>query len=259
MKPLLSYRKIVSNSLCLVFSVMLLAAACQPLQLPRPDQSGVKETPTSKQTAPDGLPVEDKGAPLAPQVVKIIPSGGQELALSGEITLGFDQDMDTQTTRDAWELHDPDKKKVGGEVSWQDARTMRFIADSPLSADTLYSGVLGTSAASSEGVQLAEPLQVTFNSQRSLEVSQVFPQDGGKDIPNSAVITAIFNRPVVPLVSAGERQQLPDPLVFDPPVSGRGEWVSTSVYAFQPGRPLKSGRKYSVTIKAGTQDAAMES
>ncbi len=99
---------------------------------------------------------------------------------------------------------------------------------------------------------------MNFNTTSPLQVSHVFPQDGSTDIASEAVITAIFNRPVVPLVAAGDRDHLPNPLEIKPDVSGRGEWVSTSVYAFQPGKPLKGGKTYQVTIKSDTTDAAGE-
>ena len=238
--------------------VMLLAGACKPAQPSPATPPGGKELPSSPVPGDSGLQVVDQGQPLAPSVVGIQPAGGQELPLNGEIALLFDQDMETVRTGDAWTLVGPEEGVVTGKINWSDNRTMHFKPHTALDADAVYLGVLEAGAASSQGVPLVEPLHVNFQTTSSLQVSQVFPQDGSKDVASNAVITAIFNHPVVPLTVAGERDQLPDPLVIKPPIGGRGEWVSTSVYAFQPGGPLKGGATYQVTVKAGTPDAAGE-
>jgi len=63
----------------------------------------------------------------------------------------------------------------------------------------------------------------------------------------------IFNRPVVPLVTAEEMETLPDPLVFAPALEGEGEWINTSIYIFHPVR-LEGGTTYTVTVPAGLTD-----
>ncbi|HSO27160.1 MAG TPA: Ig-like domain-containing protein, partial [Anaerolineales bacterium] len=97
-----------------------------------------------------------------------------------------------------------------------------------------------------------------FTTMGDLQVSQVFPLDGAEGVDPQAVLTVIFNRPVVPLGSAEDRNALPDPLVISPPVAGRGEWVNTSVYAFQPSSGLRSGTAYTVVAAAGLEDALGE-
>ena len=53
-------------------------------------------------------------------------------------------------------------------------------------------------------------------------VSQVFPSDGTVDVGNDAVITAIFNRPVVPIVAVEDQHSLVQPLEISPPIDGQG-------------------------------------
>ena len=258
MKPPFCLHKIGSYMMYLVFITVLLAAACQPIQPPPARPTSIKEPAASPTAQDSGLLAEDQGDPLAPRVVEIQPPAGQELPLSGEITLRFDQEMDVVKTGAAWKFTGSDQQEINGEITWPDTRSMRFKPGTPLAADSAYLGTLATGAASSQGTPLGEPVMVDFDTISPLQDSQVFPPDGSADIPSEAVITAIFNRPVVPLVAAADRDQLPDPLEIKPAVSGRGEWVSTSVYAFQPGKPLKGGIPYEVTIKADTSDAAGE-
>ena len=242
----------------LVLAALISAGACKSL-LPvstTPTVTGGAVTTTTPENA--GYPVQDEGNPIAPSVVDFKPHGGEELPVSGEIVLHFDQDMDRQKTGEAWQLIGPDQLEIKGEFSWLDNRTMLFEPNILLRTGTSYTGKLSSEAVSSQGIHLEEPVLLDFNTTTPLEVGQAFPQDGSKDVAVDAVITAIFNRPVVPLVVEGDREKLPDPLEIKPPVSGRGEWVSTSVYAFQPLKPLKGGMEYIVTIRAGLPDASGE-
>jgi uncharacterized protein YfaS (alpha-2-macroglobulin family) len=205
-----------------------------------------------------GLAVVDDGSPLPVRVIEQTPPLGQALSLTGEVELTFNQDMDALTTASAVQLFAPNGDAVRGQVTWSDARTLRFKPSSTLVLDRTYKLSLGQAATSALGRSVAEPMEWTFETVGELQVSQTFPQDGTFDVASDSVITAIFNRPVVPLVIAEERDTLPNPLQFSPLLSGQGEWVSTSVYAFRPDLPLRGGTTYLVTIEAGLQDAVGE-
>jgi len=218
-------------------------------------ESSIQPTPT----IPDsGLAVVDDGSPLPLRVVERYPAIGQELSLSGEVVLKFNQAVDSTKTVAAWKMTGPEGRDVPGRITWPDASTMKFKPNERLTIGTSYRVVLGEGAVSVEGIPLSEPLEMQFNTVGELQVSQTFPVDGTTEVSSQAVITAIFNRPVVPLVIAEERDQLPNPLEINPPVAGQGEWVNTSVFAFHPDRPLSGGTTYWVTIKAGLADAVQE-
>ena len=218
-------------------------------------ESSIKPTPT---IADSGLAVVDDGSALPLRVVEQSPAGGQELSLGGEVVLKFNQAMNPTKTAAAWKMTDPEDGIVAGKISWPDPFTLQFKPDEPLAVGTAYKAVLEASAVSAEGVPFSEPLELQFNTVGELQVSQSFPADGTLEVASDAVITAIFNRPVVPLVIAEERDQLPNPLEFSPSVSGEGEWVNTSVFAFRPDQPLRGGSTYWVTIRAGLSDALGE-
>jgi hypothetical protein len=126
----------------------------------------------------------------------------------------------------------PGEKVIDGEISWSSDREMRFIPASPLEPDSRYSVTVSTDAASEEGVELIEPALLEFSTSGVLQVSQVFPTPDTNNVSNDAIITVIFNRPVVPLGIAEEESKLPQPVTITPPTSGKGEWVNTSIYAF---------------------------
>jgi uncharacterized protein YfaS (alpha-2-macroglobulin family) len=242
--------------------LLLLTAACNlaqifPAATPTAEILAPPQTPTP--TIPDsGFPVADSDVPLPVEVVEVQPAQGQELPLRGAIVLTFNQAMEPKSTSAAWQLIGPDGSGVPGRVTWPAARTLRFQASQPLQMGSAYRAVLAQGASSAEGAALAEPLEILFNTVGELQVGQTFPADGSIDVANDAVITAIFNRPVVPLVIAEERDTLLNPLRITPSITGRGEWVSTSVFAFRPDSPLQGGASYTVTIQAGLADATQE-
>ena len=87
-----------------------------------------------------------------------------------------------------------------------------------------------------------------------LEVSSIIPADGVEGVAADATLTVAFNRPVVPLGSTEDLQNLPNPLSIEPAVEGKGEWLNTSIYTFEPSEQLLGGATYTVTVKAGLSD-----
>ncbi|MBK7316241.1 Ig-like domain-containing protein, partial [Candidatus Villigracilis affinis] len=88
----------------------------------------------------------------------------------------------------------------------------------------------------------------------TLSVSQVFPAPDTAGVDLNSTITVIFNHPVVPLNIVEEQDKLPQPLKFTPTIKGKGEWVNSSVYVFQPEEILLSGTSYQVKVDAGIED-----
>ena len=81
-----------------------------------------------------------------------------------------------------------------------------------------------------------------------LQVTATQPTNGATEIDSSSRIVIIFNRPVVPLVGLDAQADLPQPLTIEPTITGQGEWVNTSVYAFQPDAGLTGATVYKVTV-----------
>jgi hypothetical protein len=251
------------NPILLILTIAaLVLGACQPAP-PRPTTQPATPMPPEPTPIPatptEGLGVVDDGSPLPPQVVFRQPEGAQELPVDGEIRLAFDQPMDRAQTAAAFQVTTPDGKPVSGEIVWPDERTLAFKPSTRLESGSLYVASLGTQAASAQGVALDEPYDFQFVTAGDLQVTQVFPADGARDVASNAVITVIFNRPVVPLGIIEEAAELPNPLTLSPEVKGKGEWVSTSVFAFRPETTFKGNTTYTATVKAGLADATAES
>ncbi len=92
------------------------------------------------------------------------------------------------------------------------------------------------------------PQSITLPGAFPLSVTATQPSQGTANVAPSTQIVAIFNRPVVPLTSIDEQAKLPQPLSIEPAVAGAGQWINTSVYAFQPDNPLAGATTYTVTV-----------
>lgn len=192
-----------------------------------------------------------------PQVIYTSPAPGEEVLLNGAFTIRFDQPMNQASVESAFEVQaSSGGPAVKGAFSWPREDTLIFTPDSTLKRRQSYRVHLGETAAGKNGFTLGQPLELFLQTVGYLEASQVIPADEVSDVETDAAITVLFNRPVVPLISTGQQAGLPQPLTIDPPVSGRGEWVSTSIYRFVPDEPLAGATTYRVSIAPGLQDVA---
>jgi len=187
----------------------------------------------------------------APRVVETSPLPGEELGLDEPVTFFFDQPMDRDTVQAAFRVW----PVVGGALSWAGDSALTYTP-----GDILYERAsevtftIEDGATSAAGVPLAEPFTLTLRTIGFLEVAEVLPAPGAEAVDTDSVITVIFNRPVVPLVTVEEQDTLPDPLALDPPVEGQGEWLNTSIYLFTPAEGLRGGTSYTATVRAGLED-----
>ncbi len=200
------------------------------------------------------LSVQAEPKQTGPQVIAQNPGIGQRLDLLPTIQITFDRAMDQPKTDAAFSLLDPDGKPVPGKTAWSSAQTFTFTPNSKLLPDSAYRGIFTNSAAALDGTPLTDIIKLNFTTTESLEVGQVFPLADAEDIDQTTNITVIFNHPVVPLTIKEEQSNLPQPVELSPQVKGQGQWVSSSVYVFQPDQPLLSGIRYTVRVGAGLKD-----
>ena len=258
--------KIKKNWLILFASVLtlLITTFCglfQPSQEGEPDaiQEGevlASATPTAVPTlVPTNLvKLLDDGTPLPPIVVMTHPSGGQEIGTLGVIEVRFDQAMEQNSTSTAWRLTDQEGEKVDGTITWPDADVFHFKPGDPLAQGGNYHAVLSSEATSSAGVPLSDGINFEIVVADELMVSQVLPADGTMDVESDAVITVIFNRPVVDLMTVEQQPDHIQPLNISPPITGYGTWLNTSVYVYHPDEALLSSTTYTVRIEPGLVD-----
>jgi uncharacterized protein YfaS (alpha-2-macroglobulin family) len=190
--------------------------------------------------------------PTGPSVVAQTPTDGQRLELSAPIQIQFDRDMEPTKTGDSFSLL-ANGVAVSGQLTWVNAQTLIFTPDSPLEPGTVYTATI-TEATDKDGTPAQDTIEVEFTTMETLTVAQVFPAQDTQEVDLNTSITVIFNHPVVPVSIKEEQSTLPQPLKFTPAVKGKGEWVSSSVYVYQPEEILLSGTSYQVRVDAGITD-----
>jgi hypothetical protein len=190
----------------------------------------------------------------SPQVVQQSPAEGQWLDLNAPIKITFDRDMDPASTADSFSLLNADLETVSGKISWDDARTLTFTADERWVPSVEYQVLIATTAKAADGEALQDEIRIRFFTIDKLGVTEFFPMDGAETVDTQSSITVVFNHPIVPLTVQGGRDDLLQPLEITPKVKGKGEWVSSSVYIFEPEESLKSNTRYQVRVEAGLED-----
>ncbi len=212
-----------------VLSLLLIATACD---IPRP-------TPTLTPAPPQ-----------PPQVVSRVPERGQEQGIRAPIAITFDQPVDRPTVEAAFSI----SPQVPGTFEWQDDTLLFVPADEGFTRATTYRVTLSTQACSAAGLFLSDPFAFDFNTVGYLEVTGVQPGHGTQDVALDALVTVMFNRPVVPLSAISAQTGLPQPLTFVPPVAGEGKWLNTSIYTFQATDGFAPGTTYKARLAAGLAD-----
>ncbi len=244
----------------LVAALSIALSACnqpQPTVIIRtpgsPTDTAVASTATPV-TPPTTIPtVAPSPTPLPPSdpiLVDYQPVRGEELQLDNPIILTFDQPMDERSVEKAVQVSPP----VAGQYTWTSDNVVAFMPTDGWSRAEHYTVSLTDTAKSAKGLELAKPEIFNISTIGYLDVAQTIPSDGAQDVSADSRITVLFNRPVVSLTLISQQADLPSPVTFDPPITGQGEWLNTSIYLFRPAQPLDAGVSYTGTVAAGLKD-----
>ncbi|MFQ5813850.1 MAG: Ig-like domain-containing protein, partial [Anaerolineae bacterium] len=214
-----------------------------PTLTPAPTPTPVPPTPTPGPT-PTPLP------PVSPQVLERAPAPGEEQGLTAPLLLVFDQPMDRSSTERAFVI----QPAVAGSFNWPNDTTLAFAPTAPLGREESYEVTVAKEAKSTEGLTLKEPFSFRFSTVGHLEVTEVQPAPDTIEVVTDALVTVMFNRPVVPLAAISEQAGLPQPLTFVSPVTGEGQWLNTSIYTFRPEEGFDPATTYEARVEAGLED-----
>jgi uncharacterized protein YfaS (alpha-2-macroglobulin family) len=248
--------------------VLLLLAACRKDEqepTPLPTAAAAATLPATEEPAePTAVPataVPATAVPIqqqaidpeqinwAPTIIDSSPHPNEELTLDGAIMVRFDQPMDQTSVEQAMTVVNNDTgQAVTGDFTWTRPDTLLFTPKTELRSKQQYRITIDESAQGINGLPINVPVELLLETSGLLAVNQVIPADGANGVAVSTPITVLFNRPVVPLVSTGQQELLPQPLQFNPPLEGTGEWTSTSIYRFMPDPGLDGATTYNVSI-----------
>lgn len=186
---------------------------------------------------------------VEPQVIAVQPYPGEEMPIEAPLTITFNQSMDKESVQALWSI----EPFIGGTFEWPEDDTLVFKPDNGWERGAAYEVTIGNGSAAANGLQLPEDYDFNIRAVGHLLVNTIIPSENAQDVAADATITVSFNRPVVPLGSTEILDELPDPLTITPEVSGKGEWLNTSIYQFTPDT-LQGGTTYAVTVNAGLTD-----
>jgi alpha-2-macroglobulin len=215
-------RRFQKISYVVLVAALVLACVLPGISKPRPEP-----TPTPFQE------------PLPPALVEVFPPDGSQIGLDQVITFYFNQPMDRDTV-EAGLFGLP-----SGSLTWEDDSTLTFTPNQPYAVDTEITVALLTSAQSANGLTFVDPVTMTFETAGPLQATNFLPEPDTQDIDPKVAVAVTFNQPVVPL---GMESDLPEAFTLNPPVNGRGEWLSTSTYIFYPEPALAGGETYSALL-----------
>ncbi|MGD1993541.1 MAG: Ig-like domain-containing protein [Anaerolineae bacterium] len=240
--------KTVQAFLSLVVLLGVVLSACRPAPVSPPP------TPTTPPATPTPRPpyVPPPPGTVSPAVIQRSPARGEALAPEGTIEVVFDRAMDKESVEQAFSV----SPGVEGTFEWKDERTLRFQPAATLQREARYEVYVAADAKDTEGQPLDGAYYFQFETVGYLEVSQVIPAPDTTEVEADSTITVMFNRPVVPLMAVSDPAygDLPEPLSFDPPIEGSGEWLNTSIYVFTPEEPMAGGTRYTARVAAGLSD-----
>ena len=87
-----------------------------------------------------------------------------------------------------------------GEVTVEGDRIV-FTPAEPLDRAARYQVTIAETAKGVAGLALSAPLSFAFNTLGYLEVTGTQPPQGAEEVATDVLVTVVFNRPVVPLMS----------------------------------------------------------
>lgn len=180
-------------------------------------------------------------APVTVKVVGFGPIGAAAPALA-PITISFDQRVDHRKVEQALKLDPP----VKGTAVWSGNELSYRPAWPGFAPGQGYSVNLGPYA----GQNL---VKWTFKTSGDLAVQFTTPAPDDSEVDTQAIVTVQFNRPVAAL-SALAQAPAKTVLVFDPPLSGTGRWLTSALYTFKPDKGLAPSTAYRVSIAPAVSD-----
>jgi hypothetical protein len=161
----------------------------------------------------------------------------QEYALDAPITLHFNQPMNQAAVETAFSI----SPMLTGSFYWNfNSTLLTFQPEPQFMAAQNYQLILSTTAKTLEGVALAFPFNLTFNT-TSVKVIQTSPLNGTVGVATSLNIWFNFN-------SAIDKIQLPHAFSIKPPISGEFKWNDSNSFLFVPGTLLEPETDYQIIL-----------
>ena len=242
----------INRYIGLIAAISIALSACNTPTPPTPE--GTPEIKVEIRPQITAGPSPTPRPPGQPILVDTSPVRGEELPADKPLQLTFDQPMDHASVEQALSVKASDGTPLAGKFTWTSENVVQFIPTSAWQRAARYDVLVGATAKSKTGDALARPESFQINTIGKLAVAQTIPADAAQEVAADATITVLFNRPVVSLTTLAGQAALPQPVSFNPPIPGKGTWLNTSIYIYQPSQQLQAGTAYQGKVSAGLTD-----
>lgn len=173
----------------------------------------------------------------------------QKVSVNAILRLHFPEDMNEPSVEQNLTL--PSDLSV--EKKWTDG-VLELTPTAKLSPGRSYTIRLDGKALKQNGETLGKEVIFTFDVTGAPVVTAQIPPGGATDVPISAKIVIVFDRPVVPLSQVQDSMAMRAvqwPVTISPEIAGRWRWLGTTAAQFVPEKPLPLGTAFTVTVPAG--------
>lgn len=135
---------------------------------------------------------------------------------------------------------------VPGQASWS-GDTLTYAPAKPWPDATLVSVHLAATTPPADGAPATQPFDWSFVTRPVFDAVEVSPRDGAADVPQNAVVNAVFSRP--PDQASAEAA-----FSISPPVPGKLQWQGLTM-TFVPAKPLPLNTAFTATLGPGVKSA----
>ncbi|NIP35878.1 MAG: hypothetical protein GWN18_13035, partial [Thermoplasmata archaeon] len=180
-----------------------------------------------------------------PEVLDATPRNGTEgVFVNSPVVLAFNKEMDRPTVEAAFSIDPP----VAGTFTWE-GPVARFNVDGFFEEATTYTYSLNTTATDADGINLLEPLEVTFTTGSGVDVyPPTIISVISSRAPRDAVVRISFSEPM-------DRASAMMAFSIDPAVTGNLSWEADTL-VFTPRALLDYDTLYTVLIEGSAKDLA---
>ena len=183
---------------------------------------------------------------LPPKIVTSFPGDqSTEAPLDSKIEIIFDKGVIKYLAEKSFSI----SPNIPGKLSWESDQKIIFTPTNKLNRASSYTVSLKGLVLSKFLIPLFRNKNITFETLGNPKVVLVSPKD--EALEDLSPITAIFDRPMIPLTTATNSGVKLPAFSITPPLAGEGRWLGTTAYQFRPSVALKKATTYKVTIPPG--------
>lgn len=177
---------------------------------------------------------------LPPRLVETDPPLNSVIGHTSPITFYFNQAMNKPSLEAAL------AGLPEGTFTWNDESTLVFQPAQSYSPNSELKITIASSIQTANGFGIQEPIELSFTVADYLRATNVLPKEDASDADVRSAVIVSFNQPVVPL--GADDASLPAAFNLQPSVSGSGEWINTSTFAFYPEPAMAGGTEYTLSL-----------